>query len=73
MCPQKGQPIRTLDKAREYPLSLPKAKHKDDDAQAAIEVVLMAAEGRGPILRATAGIGLVFERPPHSVPRKHKN
>lgn len=69
----KGQPIRALGEARDYLLSLPKSKHKDDDAQAAIKVVLMAAEGRGPILHATAGIGLVLNgrRTPYHVSIKN--
>lgn len=56
----KGLPIRTLGEARDFLLSLPKSKHKDDDVQAAIEAVLTAAEGRGPILHATTSIGLVL-------------
>jgi len=56
----KGQPIRTLGDARDYLLSLPKSRHKDDDVQTAIEAVLMPAEGRGLILHATVGIGTVL-------------
>jgi hypothetical protein len=55
----KGQPIKTLADARDYLLKLPKSRHAENDVQAAIEAVLMAAEGRGPILHATAGIGAV--------------
>jgi hypothetical protein len=60
----KGQPIRTLADARAYLLSLPKSRQRDEDVQAAIEAVLMAAEGRGPVLHATAGIGTVVHGGP---------
>jgi hypothetical protein len=56
----KGQPIKTLADARAFLLTLPKSRHAEDDVQAAIEAVLMAAEGRGPVLHATAGIGRVI-------------
>jgi len=59
--PEKGKPIKTLADARDYLLKLPKSRHKEDDVQTAIEAVLMAAEGRGPVLHATAGVGLVVE------------
>jgi hypothetical protein len=62
--PPKGRPIRTLADARAYLLALPKSRQKDEDVQAAIEAVLMAAEGRGPILHATAGIGSVVHGGP---------
>jgi len=58
--PPKGKPIKTLAEVRDYLLSLPKSRHKEDDVLAAIEAVLMAAEGRGPVLHATAGIGFVL-------------
>ena len=58
--PSKGKQIKTLADARDFLLSLPKSRHSEDDVQAAIEAVIMAAEGRGPILHATAGIGLVL-------------
>lgn len=58
--PPKGKPIKTLADARDFLLKLPKARHKEDDVQAAIEAVIMAAEGRGPVLHATAGVGLVL-------------
>lgn len=57
--PPKGKRIKTLADARDYLLKLPKSRHKENDVQAAIEAVMMAAEGRGPILHATAGIGIV--------------
>jgi hypothetical protein len=56
----KGQLIKTLADARAFLLTLPKSRHAEDDVQAAIEAVLMAAEGRGPVLHATAGVGRVL-------------
>jgi hypothetical protein len=58
--PPKGKPIKTLADARDYLLKLPKSRHQEDDVQAAIEAVLMAAEERGPVLHATVGIGRVI-------------
>lgn len=58
--PEKGKPIKTLADARDYLLKLPKSRHKEGIVQTAVEAVLMAAEGRGPVLHATAGIGLVL-------------
>jgi hypothetical protein len=58
--PTQGKPIKTLVDARNFLLRLPKSRHADDDVQAAIEAVLMAAEGRGPILHAAVGIGRVL-------------
>jgi hypothetical protein len=55
----KEKPIKTLTDARDYLLNLSKSRHREHDVQAAIEAVLMAAEGRGPILHATVGIGIV--------------
>ena len=57
----QGKPIKTLANARDYLLKLPKSRHAEDDVQAAIEAVLMAAGGRGSVLHATAGIGLVLK------------
>ncbi|WP_338633263.1 hypothetical protein [Afipia carboxidovorans] len=57
--PDGSRPIRTLADARDYLLSLPKARHADEDVQAAVEALLMAANGTGPTLHATAGIGTV--------------
>lgn len=61
--PAKGPPIKTLADARDYLLKLPMARHEEEVVQAAIEAVLMAADGRGPILHATAGMGLVVNGP----------
>ena len=61
--PPKGPPIKTLADARDFLLKLPKSRQKEAIVQAAVEAVLMAADGRGPILHATAGIGTVVNGP----------
>jgi len=58
-----GPPIKTLADAREYLLNLPKDRYDEEIVQAAIEAVIMAADGRGSILHATAGIGAVVNGP----------
>lgn len=58
--PPKGKRIKTLANARDYLLKLPKSRHTENDVQAAIEAVMMAAERKGPVLHATAGMGLVL-------------
>jgi hypothetical protein len=55
----QGKPTKTLTDARDYLLKLP-SRHAEHDVQAAIEAVLMAAEGRTPMLHAMAGIGTVL-------------
>ena len=46
----------TLRDAAEYITRLPKAKQAEPQWQAAAEALLMAAEGRGPILHARVGM-----------------
>lgn len=70
-----GSKIATLDHARRYLMGLPAARHKDADVVAAIDAVLMAAEGRGPVLHANVGIARVVNGPPKipgSRPSKEK-
>jgi len=62
--PPDGRPIRTLADARDYLLKLPKSRQSDENVQAAIEALLMAADGTGPTLHATAGIGRVVHGGP---------
>ena len=59
-----GSKIATLDQARRFLLALPADRHKDADVVAAIDAVLMAAEGRGPVMHANVGIGRVVNGPP---------
>jgi hypothetical protein len=46
----------TLQDATDYILNLPKATQQVPHWQAAIEALIMAAEGRGPLLHARVGI-----------------
>lgn len=65
-----GKQIVTLDDARKYLLAIPKAK-QTELVGTAVEAVLMAAEGRGPLLHANVGIGRVVYGPkPPREPRK---
>lgn len=67
-----GKQIVTLDDARKYLLAIPKAKH-DKAVEAAVEAVLMAAEGRGPVMHANVGVGRVVYGPkPPPEPRPSK-
>lgn len=59
-----GSKIATLDQARRYLLALPNHRHGDEDVKAAVEALMMAAEGRGPLMHANAGIGRVVNGPP---------
>lgn len=51
-----GGKLKTLSDARAYLLKLPKARHGDGAVQTAIECVMMAAEGRGPMMHAEAAL-----------------
>jgi hypothetical protein len=57
-----GRKIVTLDDARKYLLKIPK-KEWTPLIGAAIEAVIMAANGEGPMLHANAGIGQVVHGP----------
>jgi hypothetical protein len=56
----EGDIIVTLADARKYLLKLPKDRHDDPTVAAAVQALLMAAEGHGPILHAQVGIGKVI-------------
>ncbi len=67
-----GKQIVTLSDARKYLLAIPKAK-QDAAVEAAVEAVLMAAEGRGPTMHANAGVARVVYGPrPPPEPRPSK-
>jgi hypothetical protein len=51
-----GRQIVTLSDARDYLIGLPKARHSSEPVQTAIEAVMMAAEGRGPLMHAHIGM-----------------
>jgi hypothetical protein len=48
--------MATMQDAADYILKLPKAKQKLPHWQAAVEALIMAAEGRGPLLHARVGM-----------------
>jgi hypothetical protein len=54
--PPKGRPIVTLKDAAAFILKLPKSAQQSPEWQAAGEAVIMAAEGRGPLMHARVGM-----------------
>jgi hypothetical protein len=67
-----GGRIETLDQARRYLLELPEADHSEMVGIAA-EALVMAAEGRGPMMHANVGIANVVYGPrqrPHTPRQK---
>jgi hypothetical protein len=52
----KGRALETLDDARAYILRLKKADQDSQPWQTAAEALLMASEGRGPIMHARIGM-----------------
>jgi hypothetical protein len=59
-----GKSLSTLADARQHLLALPKRRHEATDVSTAIEALMMAAEGRGPMMHANAGIArVVFGQP----------
>lgn len=64
--------ITTLRDAANYILKLPKAEQSKSHWQAAAEVVIMAAEGRGPIMHARIGMlkAMNFGKPKSEVVRR---
>lgn len=61
--PAKGGPIVTLSDARDYILKLPRAEQQTPIVQATAEAILMAAEGRGPVFTAQAGVSQMVHGP----------
>ena len=51
-----GRKLVTLKHAADFIMRLPKAEQKHEKWQVAIEVLIMAAEGRGPLMHARIGI-----------------
>ena len=58
--PPKGKALTTLKDAAVYIMKLPKAKQNSPEWQAATEALLMAAEGRGPLMHAHVGMMLAL-------------
>jgi hypothetical protein len=51
-----GRVLITLRDAADYMMKMSKAEHATPEWQAAGEAVIMAAEGRGPLLHARVGM-----------------
>jgi hypothetical protein len=51
-----GKTLVTPKNAADYIMKLPKAEQKHEKWQVAIEVLIMAAEGRGPLMHARIGV-----------------
>jgi hypothetical protein len=51
-----GKTLSTLGDAANYIMKLPKAEQNLPEWQAATEALIMAAEGRGPLLHARVGM-----------------
>jgi hypothetical protein len=58
--PPKGKPLVTLKDAARYIMALPKSQQQAPEWQAAGEALLMAAEGRGPLMHAHVGMTLAL-------------
>ncbi len=52
----RGRQLVTLKDAADYILKLPKAEQKEPAWQTATETLIMAAEGRGPLMHARIGM-----------------
>jgi hypothetical protein len=52
----EGRKLTTLRDAADYIMKLPKAEQQKTHWQLAVEVLIMAAEGRGPLLHARVGM-----------------
>lgn len=53
--------------ARAYVLALPEDRQSDPPDQAGIEAILMAAEGKGPMLLAQSGVAHIVHGPVKSL------
>lgn len=69
-----GRTLTTLRDAGRFISRLPMTAQQSPPWQAATEALLMAAEGRGPLLHARVGIlrALNQGKPPPSVPRRKR-
>jgi hypothetical protein len=52
----RGRQLVTLKDAADYILTLPKSEQHIEEWQAATEALIMAAEGRGPLMHARIGM-----------------
>ena len=58
----RGRQLATLQDAANYIMKLPKAEQKLEEWQTATEVLIMAAEGRGPLMHARIGVMRALHR-----------
>lgn len=61
--PLSGKPIVTLSDARAYILGLPAAEKSSEHLEAALEAILMAANGTGPIFTAQSAVAHIVHGP----------
>jgi hypothetical protein len=59
---RSGEKLETLADARAHLLSLPKSKRQNPAVEAAIEALMMAAEGGDAMMHANAGIARLVRR-----------
>jgi hypothetical protein len=57
-----GRKLITLKNAADHIMKLPKVEQKHEKWQTAIEVLIMAAEGRGPVMHARIGVMQALNR-----------
>jgi hypothetical protein len=57
-----GRKLITLKHAADYIMKLQKAEQKHEKWQTAVEVLIMAAEGRGPLMHARIGVMQALNR-----------
>lgn len=57
-----GKPLVTLREAGEYIAALPKKEHGEPEWQAAMQALILVAEGRGPTMFARIGIMRALNR-----------
>jgi hypothetical protein len=58
----RGRQLVTLQDAADYILKLPKAEQKEPAWQTAVETLIMAAEGQGPLMHAEIGMRKALNR-----------
>jgi len=69
----EGTKLVTLSDARAYALRLPKARQMDPLVQAGVEALLMAAEGKGPMLLAQSGVAHIVHGPVKPLNREKRD
>jgi hypothetical protein len=52
----RGRQLTTLREAADFIMKLPKAEQNLEQWQAAAEMLILAAEGRGPLMHARVGV-----------------